>query len=1237
MPDQISASPERPRPPAAPRSMASPTVRQTPVVADPNVLDPNTRPTIGLIIATGDDTLYRSALDVADARGANLIAFVGGRLRDTRPFKTHANVVYDLVDREHVDGLIVKTSSLSNYVGREEVQRFCEKYRPLPIVSVGMELEGIPSVTVDDYQGIRNAVQHLSVVHGLRHLAFIRGVEEHPSAEARHRAFREAMLECGLDLDPKLISPPSDWSARSGERAVHLLLDEHQARFDAILGSSDDHAFGAVRALQARGLRVPEDVAVVGIGDYQISQASSPPLTTIRLRRYQRGRRAAEMLLDMLEGRSVPDRVRLPTTMVVRRSCGCLEPTLVQAAAVPTQMKSAVVSLRDVLLGTGREQVLREMAEQVSVPQAARAWAGQLMDAFYAELVANREPDATGAFLTLLGRALSEISAAGSEVGYWQGMISVLRSYVLASLRDDSRLLARAERLWEQARVMIGERAQQAYARQIWQAEQWMDGLLKINQALTAVNSLPELTDVLARELPAMGIPGCWLSFYEDADTLTGRSRLLLAYDGSGRIEPNAEARLFPSPKLMPDGLLPTGRRYRLVVESLHFQHERLGFVVFEAGPGSGLVYDVLGQQISTALKSASLVVERTQLYHKALQAQAEAEEANRLKSRFLSTVSHELLTPLSLVTGLSAMLLQKTSADALPLPKPYRHDLARIHASARHLHGLIRDVLDLGRSQVGQLKLVRKPLRLSEVVNAVSLIGEQMARERGLIWQVKAPEQLPWISGDRTRLQQVVLNLVSNAIKFTEQGTVGLRIEAGAEQVVVQVYDTGLGVPKEEREAIFDEFRQSERTAARGYGGLGIGLALCRQLVELHGGTMGVCSSGEEGAGSTFFFTLPTIQIEAIAESGEGIRSQALLLTRPTSAGTHLLEHLTQAGLAVRVIDVEKTQDWVSRVLASPPGAVVLDFEPAGEQGWKLMEALRDHPATEDIPVLFYSLPEGQDRGAVWALDYLAKPLDNSALVRALERLGLVSADESTKRTILVVDDEPQILEMHARLIETQSPGTQVLRAANGREALAMMEREQPDLVLLDLMMPELDGFGVLKAMREREPTREVPVIVLTARALTEEDMARLNRGVETVLKKGMFSAEETLAHITEALTRSKHLRGETRWLVRKAMAYVHEHFAEPLSCQDIARHVSVSASHLTRCFRMETGLTPVAYLNRYRLQQAKELLKVTDGNITEIAMKVGFSDGSYFARSFRREEGMSPSDYRRGEPRPS
>jgi CheY-like chemotaxis protein len=522
----------------------------------------------------------------------------------------------------------------------------------------------------------------------------------------------------------------------------------------------------------------------------------------------------------------------------------------------------------------------------------------------------------------------------------------------------------------------------------------------------------------------------------------------------------------------------------------------------------------------------------------------------------------------------------------------------------------------------------------MTEVLDAVAVIGEQLAHDKSLTWRVEIAKNLPRIWGDRTRLRQVTLNLISNAVKFTTRGEISLSAFIESGRVTVSVNDTGLGIPVHEQSVIFDEFRQSERTTARGYGGLGLGLAICRKLVEMHGGEIGVCSSGEEGEGSMFFFSLPVIAQQMNLSEKMVPLSEAqrvLLLVKDTDSGEMLQKDLTRRGYEAELCLIDEKTDWLASLLLAAPDVVVLDLGLTSESGWEILKIMKENPAIKDIPVLFYTIEKDADHGSLLEIDYLTKPLGTAALAEILTSKGFFQLEgtQDARKAILVVDDESGTLELHARIVETQLPGYRVLLARNGRQALQIIHQERPALVLLDLMMPEMDGFAVLEEMRQTEMTRNIPVVVITGQVLTGEDMQRLNSGVASVLGKGMFNVEETLSHLANALAHKRKPGSEAQHIALKAMAYIHAYYSEPISRSDVAAHVGLSERHLTRCFHQEVGMTPITYLNRYRVKQAKALLDGGDKGITEIAVEVGFSSSSYFTRVFREEVGVSPRAY--------
>ncbi|MGC8781608.1 MAG: ATP-binding protein, partial [Anaerolineae bacterium] len=737
-----------------------------------------------------------------------------------------------------------------------------------------------------------------------------------------------------------------------------------------------------------------------------------------------------------------------------------------------------------------------------------------------------------------------------------------------------------------------------------------------------------EILDGLIANLPSIGIRHAAVGYYEAAGDDPVAWSVLQTPCGS-------IASRFPSRSFPPAGLYRADEPFRLAVLPLRIQEALCGFVAFDAGylePCADIV-----RQLGAALRGVRLYQEAIEARRLAEEGKRLAEEANRLKSRFLSTVSHELRAPLNVISGISNMLLRESGQGAPQQLAGLRDDLETIYISAQHLDALIRDVLDLASSDMGRLKLSCEPLDMREVIEGVSVIGRKLARDKGLAWQVEMPPELPRVWGDRTRLRQVILNLIGNAVKFTAAGQITLTAGVENGQVRIAVSDTGLGIPLHEQEAIFDEFRQSERTATRGYGGLGLGLAICKRLVELHGGRIAAYSSGEEGGGSTFYFLLPILDQEApharvTAEFSQP--SRVLLLVKDVAKGALVRAELAQRGIDAEMYPMDGEADWLACLLRVAPDAVALDLDLASEQGWEILKAIKENPITRDLPVLFYSLESPTDRGSLLEIDYLTKPVGIPALAGVLKSQGLLDRSFAGGRapTVLVVDDEPETLELHARMVKTQLPDARVLQARDGREALRLMRQERPALILLDLMMPEMDGFAMLEAMRQEEGLRNTPVIVITGQTLTAEDMARLNWGVASVLAKGLFTVEETLAHVASVLAHKRRPGAESQRIVRQAMAYIHTHYVEPIALRDVAAHVGLSERHLTRCFRQEVGMTLNAYLNRYRLRQARALLEAGDKSITEVALAVGFSSSSYFARIFREEMGVSPRAYLRG-----
>jgi DNA-binding LacI/PurR family transcriptional regulator/anti-anti-sigma regulatory factor len=638
---------------------------------------PNARLTIGYI-PTNLGGIARPVLngmvDVARERDRNLICFPGSIALDPVDFDAQRNIAYALPSAESVDGIVSWASMIGNYIDADELEAFHERYRPLPMVTIGRTIAGFSSVLMDSYEGMREAVTHLIEVHGHRRLAFIRGPEHHRYAQGRYRAYVEALEAHGLPVDPNLVTPAAPWGPDTGREAIRILLDERGLQpgvdLEAIVSVSEDTLLGALEALETRQVRVPDDVAAVGFDDTVLSQTHVPPITTVAAPFYETGRAAAEKLLDVMEGVQVPQETIVPSRLVIRQSCGCLDAVVVQAAIGPVDVQGesfeSAVALR-------RDEILAAMEQAVSPASPSFDLKDRLLDSF----VDNLKEESSSAFLSTLNWALRQVVIDGGDVAGWQGVISALRRQVAPYL--DGQALRRAEDLWQQARAMVGETARRAEGRRRRRAEEMAWVVREIGTALIATFDVDDLAKVLADRLPELGIPACYLSLYEDPQPYRYPqpapewSRLILAYDaakplGAKRVELEPGGRRFRTLTLVPDGLLPQGRQYSLVFQPLFFQQNQIGFVLFEVGPRDGEIYEVLSSQLSSALYGALLLRAREEAEAALEKAYAEVERQVQERTEDLQREQEESARLQREVIEAQRRAIQELSTPIIPV-----------------------------------------------------------------------------------------------------------------------------------------------------------------------------------------------------------------------------------------------------------------------------------------------------------------------------------------------------------------------------------------------------------------------------------------------------------------------------------------------------------------------------------------------------------------------------------------
>lgn len=527
---------------------------------------------------------------------------------------------------------------------------------------------------------------------------------------------------------------------------------------------------------------------------------------------------------------------------------------------------------------------------------------------------------------------------------------------------------------------------------------------------------------------------------------------------------------------------------------------------------------EAMADQVAVAITNA-------RAYEAERQAVERMREVDRLKTQFLANMSHELRTPLNSIIGFSRVILRGIDG---PLTELQTTDLTAIYNSGQHLLSLINNILDLSKIEAGKMELVIEPVNLIDIAKSVMSTAIALVKDKPVKLDQEVPADLPLVMADQTRVRQIMLNLVSNAAKFTEKGSITLRIWTGPKDVYVGVTDTGIGIAPDKLEHIFEEFTQADASTTRRYGGTGLGLAITKKFVEMHRGRIWVDS--QPGVGSTFTFTLPREQPEDIAEEpiapptdlearGEG-KKLVLCIDDDPGVITLYKRYLEKQGyLVIGLTDPMKAVEEARRLL---PFAITLDVLMPNRDGWQVLADLKKTPEIASTPIVVCSILQDKSRGfTLGATDYLVKPITEIELLGSLER---VSRTQDIHK-VLVVDDEPDAVNLLKRMLEAQQH-FEVLTASGGAQALAVLQSDKPDLLLLDLMMPDIDGFAVLDNLKSSAATRHIPVIIVTAKELTAEDRARLQGKTAAVFNKGMFTAEQLLADMVKALDQIKDLR---------------------------------------------------------------------------------------------------------------
>lgn len=724
------------------------------------------RPVIGLLASSTVEPWavrqWEGVVEAARDLDVELVSYIGGVLRSAR-FDEQANVMYDLAACARVDGFVVWATALGWLIPRSELVEFLGRFREKPMVSLEMRFPGMPSVLMDDYGGMRAVIDHLIEDHGRRRIAFIRGPVTHEGCEERYRGYRDSLAAHGLPWDPGLESPPSP--DIDGAGAIRAILDSRGPMIDAVAGADDLLAIAALPALAGRGLRVPEDVAVAGFDDMPEDMTTSPPLASADPPFKAMGRRAMEMIVDLIEGRPVPESETMPIGLSKRRSCGC------HGTAEATEDPSA----RPISPRRGRATVVEGWASVAELLREEESEADvDSLRALWEEFAAEARGGESGAFVASFERWLEEDAGSGVDpIGLFR-LLAVMQRASFAwseGLPRDDRL--RAGELWCRIQGLAAE----AIRKRIVQRQVTFGArhavLRRLSERLGSVYDVDGQMKIVAQHLPRLGIPSCYVSIFDRPEEPTGSARLVLAYGRNGRIASPPEGMLFSAPELVP--VLPESAapgRSRLAL-ALFQDQTRFGFVVFEIErKDDALICELLRWQISVALKGAADI-------------RAEKAAASE-KAALLRELQHRVKNSMSLIAGIAGI---KSREASNPETQAALADLRTRIVAVGELYEALFDSGNIEHIDLSDY-----------LVRVVETASESIGSEPGRIAFDRSLVRCEIDLKRAVSLGLIVNELVTDSIKHAfpdgRKGRIGIRLAQEGDEIVLEIRDDGVGFP---------------------------------------------------------------------------------------------------------------------------------------------------------------------------------------------------------------------------------------------------------------------------------------------------------------------------------------------------------------------------------------------------------------------------------------------------------